>query len=137
MRKMRREVTSESWIVGMSPSVGGLEQDRRSGAPERIRTTNLLIRSQMLYPVELRAQNSHLPSKIHANAAVSCCLATEKFRSKIRSINFGSLLVFCYERSSAFVSCAWTKILPRTAAAAGRALLYSFRAAVKPTNPRP
>jgi hypothetical protein len=25
------------------------------GAPERIRTTNLLIRSQMLYPVELRA----------------------------------------------------------------------------------
>ena len=24
-------------------------------APERIRTTNLLIRSQMLYPVELRA----------------------------------------------------------------------------------
>ena len=28
---------------------------RRSGAPERIRTTNLLIRSQMLYPVELRA----------------------------------------------------------------------------------
>ena len=29
---------------------------RRGGAPERIRTTNLLIRSQMLYPVELRAQ---------------------------------------------------------------------------------
>ena len=27
----------------------------QSGAPERIRTTNLLIRSQMLYPVELRA----------------------------------------------------------------------------------
>ena len=27
----------------------------KSGAPERIRTTNLLIRSQMLYPVELRA----------------------------------------------------------------------------------
>ena len=26
-----------------------------TGAPERIRTTNLLIRSQMLYPVELRA----------------------------------------------------------------------------------
>jgi hypothetical protein len=26
-----------------------------NGAPERIRTTNLLIRSQMLYPVELRA----------------------------------------------------------------------------------
>ena len=28
---------------------------RINGAPERIRTTNLLIRSQMLYPVELRA----------------------------------------------------------------------------------
>ncbi len=27
----------------------------RKSAPERIRTTNLLIRSQMLYPVELRA----------------------------------------------------------------------------------
>jgi hypothetical protein len=27
----------------------------KNGAPERIRTTNLLIRSQMLYPVELRA----------------------------------------------------------------------------------
>ena len=26
-----------------------------SGAPEKIRTPNLLIRSQMLYPVELRA----------------------------------------------------------------------------------
>jgi hypothetical protein len=29
-------------------------------APERIRTTNLLIRSQMLYPVELRAQITNL-----------------------------------------------------------------------------
>jgi hypothetical protein len=28
---------------------------KECGAPERIRTTNLLIRSQMLYPVELRA----------------------------------------------------------------------------------
>ena len=27
----------------------------KTSAPERIRTTNLLIRSQMLYPVELRA----------------------------------------------------------------------------------
>jgi len=39
----------------------------------------------MLYPVELRAQNTILPSKSHANTAVSCCLATETFRSKIRS----------------------------------------------------
>ena len=30
----------------------------KNGAPERIRTPNLLIRSQMLYPVELRAQKS-------------------------------------------------------------------------------
>ena len=30
----------------------------KNGAPERIRTTNLLIRSQMLYPVELRALKS-------------------------------------------------------------------------------
>src|SRR5437879_5728577 len=56
------------------------------GAPERIRTTNLLIRSQMLYPVELRAQNGVLPSKNHANTAVSCCIATQKFRSKFRCI---------------------------------------------------
>jgi hypothetical protein len=31
------------------------EQELQKNAPERIRTTNLLIRSQMLYPVELRA----------------------------------------------------------------------------------
>ena len=27
----------------------------KAGAPEKIRTPNLLIRSQMLYPIELRA----------------------------------------------------------------------------------
>src|SRR5690606_37790075 len=32
-----------------------------SGAPERIRTPNLLIRSQMLYPVELRAHSRAEP----------------------------------------------------------------------------
>ena len=32
----------------------------KNGAPERIRTTNLLIRSQMLYPVELRAPERQL-----------------------------------------------------------------------------
>jgi hypothetical protein len=31
-----------------------------NGAPEEIRTPNLLIRSQMLYPVELRAPESQL-----------------------------------------------------------------------------
>ena len=29
----------------------------KSGAPEKIRIPNLLIRSQVLYPVELRAHN--------------------------------------------------------------------------------
>ena len=32
------------------------EWDVKNGAPEEIRTPNLLIRSQMLYPVELRAR---------------------------------------------------------------------------------
>src|SRR5579883_1651655 len=32
----------------------------RNGAPEEIRTPNLLIRSQMLYPVELRARGQTL-----------------------------------------------------------------------------
>ncbi len=35
-----------------------LQTDRESGAPERSRTPNLLIRSQALYPIELRA---HMP----------------------------------------------------------------------------
>ena len=30
----------------------------KNGAPEKIRTPNLLIRSQMLYPIELRARTS-------------------------------------------------------------------------------
>ena len=34
-------------------------QDDKNGAPGRIRTPNLLIRSQALYPVELRAQPRH------------------------------------------------------------------------------
>ncbi len=35
-----------------------------NGAPEEIRTPNLLIRSQMLYPVELRAREwpAHYPN---------------------------------------------------------------------------
>ena len=33
----------------------------KSGAPERNRTLNLLIRSQTLYPVELQAQNAYRP----------------------------------------------------------------------------
>ena len=43
-----------------------------NGAPERIRTTNLLIRSQMLYPVELRAHYRNLPSKWHDDMNKLC-----------------------------------------------------------------
>jgi hypothetical protein len=35
-------------------------KDLQSSAPVGIRTPNLLIRSQMLYPVELRAQSYYL-----------------------------------------------------------------------------
>ena len=42
------------------------------GAPERIRTPNLLIRSQVLYPVELRA---HIGYKRYSDlTSVSTCL---------------------------------------------------------------
>ena len=42
--------------------------ERKNGAPEEIRTPSLLIRSQMLYPVELRAhgrgtRQARLPAK--------------------------------------------------------------------------
>lgn len=37
-------------------SFGDIVNERESGAPEEIRTPNLLIRSQVLYPVELRAR---------------------------------------------------------------------------------
>src|SRR6266480_6407088 len=59
-------------------------------APERIRTTNLLIRSQMLYPVELRApaQSAKCPSTmlerqipISFKIAVPSCLSTRAERS--------------------------------------------------------
>ena len=45
-------------------------------APERIRTTNLLIRSQMLYPVELRA---HLLGKMNIAENVLVALFTVSF----------------------------------------------------------
>jgi hypothetical protein len=52
-----------------------------------IRTSNLLIRSQMLYPVELRAQNLDSPMKWHDDMNKSCRFVPEIFRSKIRCIN--------------------------------------------------
>src|SRR5215469_16778194 len=74
----------------MAEAISALSSQRtgnridNTNAPERIRTTNLLIRSQMLYPVELRAQNHVLPSKIHANTAVSCCFACRDENSTSR-----------------------------------------------------
>src|SRR5438093_10689217 len=46
------------WSAARSTPLSHARQTQHSrgeSAPERIRTTNLLIRSQMLYPVELRA----------------------------------------------------------------------------------
>ena len=51
------------WVLGGFPNDRGhpkvdvklLNSLKESGAPEEIRTPSLLIRSQMLYPVELRA----------------------------------------------------------------------------------
>ena len=40
----------------------------KNGAPEEIRTPNLLIRSQMLYPVELRALGERWPKLAHRGA---------------------------------------------------------------------
>ena len=40
-----------------------------SGAPEEIRTPNLLIRSQMLYPVELRARSRTTSSRVGRRGA--------------------------------------------------------------------
>jgi hypothetical protein len=37
-------------------SENATERELSNGAPEKIRTPNLLIRSQMLYPIELRAR---------------------------------------------------------------------------------
>ena len=36
--------------------MGNYNVQEGNGAPEEIRTPNLLIRSQMLYPIELRAR---------------------------------------------------------------------------------
>ena len=43
------------WGDVLKAGFGDKNTPKECGAPERIRTTNLLIRSQMLYPVELRA----------------------------------------------------------------------------------
>ena len=64
----RSDLAAEpTWIVTGPPSSGGIErktagldvirnQRLKSGAPVGSRTPNLLIRSQMLYPIELRVR---------------------------------------------------------------------------------
>ena len=57
-RVMRIELTSSAWKAEVLP----LNYTRKNGAPERSRTPNLLIRSQTLYPIELRAQYTIISS---------------------------------------------------------------------------
>ena len=55
---MRIELTTSAWKAEVLP----LNYTRvfiKYGAPDRSRTHNLLIRSQTLYPIELRAQKHH------------------------------------------------------------------------------
>ncbi len=41
--------------ANLPAATGGEQIEGKNGAPEEIRTPNLLIRSQVLYPIELRA----------------------------------------------------------------------------------
>ena len=50
------DIAQKFGVTFLRAAFGDKNTAKESGAPERIRTTNLLIRSQMLYPVELRAQ---------------------------------------------------------------------------------
>ena len=52
-----------------APQLRGFSFVRKDGAPEEIRTPNLLIRSQMLYPVELRAHGRMASSKVRRRGA--------------------------------------------------------------------
>ena len=54
---------------------------RGKRAPERIRTTNLLIRSQMLYPVELRAHKSDLTDETPPKCSSSVLFHTTSRRT--------------------------------------------------------
>jgi hypothetical protein len=54
-------------------------------APERIRTTNLLIRSQMLYPVELRAPERE---------ELICGAGSER-QMKLERSEYDGLLIYC------------------------------------------
>ena len=58
---MAQHTTPDAWLLPLllpSPQSDLLRFPLSVGAPERIRTPNLQIRSLMLYPVELRARVS-------------------------------------------------------------------------------
>ena len=67
----------------------------KNGAPERIRTTNLLIRSQMLYPVELRAPERESVNLRSNDRTVKSCWKKNTTALKIRidSANAGVMEV--------------------------------------------
>jgi hypothetical protein len=77
-----------SFVLDPDELYSGPHSQCTVSAPERIRTTNLLIRSQMLYPVELRAQIVFLPMKGMSFVYEPCSFAHKKFRSKFRCIKF-------------------------------------------------
>lgn len=47
--------------ANLPAATGGEQIEGKNGAPEEIRTPNLLIRSQVLYPVELRLHSPGYP----------------------------------------------------------------------------
>jgi hypothetical protein len=55
---------------------------KKDGAPEKIRTPNLLIRSQTLYPVELRAHLVHQKpmNQSAGNYSIAFGVATSKHK---------------------------------------------------------
>ncbi len=46
-----------TWFVARYSIQLSYGRSKENGAPERIRTSDHLVRSQVLYPAELRAQN--------------------------------------------------------------------------------
>ena len=70
----------------------------RENAPEEIRTPNLLIRSQMLYPVELRAQNQRLTRFYLAKSGYhvkELYISVSLKRHAIISGNFRDIVIRC------------------------------------------
>ena len=74
---------SKSQTHGYRSFQGG-NRIAKNGAPERIRTTNLLIRSQMLYPVELRAPERESVNLRSNDRTVKSCWKKNTTALKIR-----------------------------------------------------